>query len=166
MTSAPRLTLLQRFAGLATNRTAAMVMMAATGLLGVAFVAAPSLLGLKEEAFVQQWISAGSGGGQVLSLVVVIAAFCLLALLGAPQFVLVAATVVAFGSITGFIYSFIGNYLACILGFWMGKGLGSGALRTLGGPKLERFMKRLAKHDILTCAVIRVVPTAPFMIVN
>jgi len=166
MQTDPRPTLLQRFAGLATNRTAAVAMMGITGLLGVAFVAAPSLLGIKDEAFIQHWISAGSGMGHFVSLALVIAAFCILALLGAPQFVLVAATVVAFGSMTGFIYSFIGNYLACILGFWMGKGLGGGALRTMGGPKLELFMRRLEKHDILACALIRLVPTAPFMIVN
>jgi len=52
------------------------------------------------------------------------------------------------------------------LGFWIGKGLGAGALRKIGGSGLERFMARLERHDILACALIRLVPTAPFMIVN
>ena len=161
----PRQTRLQALADLLTHRGVAIGMMLLLGALAVAFVAAGPLLGLKEESAVEHWIAAGKSLGP-LAILAVALAFCVLALLGAPQFLLVAGTAAMFGPVAGFAYSFVGNGLACLLGFGIGKGLGAGALNRIGGPKLERFMARLAEHQILTCALIRLVPTAPFMIVN
>ncbi len=161
----PRQSPLEPVANLLANRGVAIGMMLLLGALAIAFVAAAPLLGLKNADMVQHWLTAGQALGP-LGIVAVAAAFCLLALLGAPQFLLVAGTAAVFGPVVGFAYSFVGNMLACLLGFWIGKGLGSGALRKMGGPGLERFMARLERHDILACALIRLVPTAPFMIVN
>ena len=161
----PRQSPLEPVANLLANRGLAIGMMLLLGALAIAFVAAAPLLGLKNADMVQHWLTAGQALGP-LGIVAVAAAFCVLALLGAPQFLLVAGTAAVFGPVVGFAYSFVGNMLACLLGFWIGKGLGSGALRKMGGPGLERFMARLERHDILACALIRLVPTAPFMIVN
>jgi uncharacterized membrane protein YdjX (TVP38/TMEM64 family) len=161
----PRRKPLQAIADVLANRGVAIGMMLLLGALAIVFVAAAPLLGLKNADMVEQWLTAGEALGP-LGVLVVAAAFCILALLGAPQFLLVAGTAAVFGPLLGFVYSFIGNILACLLGFWIGKGLGSGALRKIGGPGLERFMARLERHDILACALIRLVPTAPFMIVN
>jgi uncharacterized membrane protein YdjX (TVP38/TMEM64 family) len=161
----PRQSPLEPVANLLANRGVAIGMMLLLGALAIAFVAAAPLLGLKNADMVQRWLTAGQALGPA-GIVAVAAAFCLLALLGAPQFLLVAGTAAVFGPVVGFAYSFVGNMLACLLGFWIGKGLGSGALRKMGGPGLERFMARLERHDILACALIRLVPTAPFMIVN
>ena len=161
----PRQSPLQSVANVLANRGVAIGMMLLLGALAIVFVAAAPLLGLKNADMVEHWLTAGEALGP-LGVVVVGAAFCILALLGAPQFLLVAGTAAVFGPLLGFVYSFIGNMLACLLGFWIGKGLGSGALRKIGGAGLERFMARLERHDILACALIRLVPTAPFMIVN
>ena len=119
----PRQSPLQPVANLLANRGVAIGMMLLLGALAIVFVATAPLLGLKNADMVEHWLTAGEALGP-LGVFVVAAAFCILALLGAPQFLLVAGTAAVFGPSLGFLYSFIGNMLACLLGFWIGKGLG------------------------------------------
>ncbi len=50
--------------------------------------------------------------------------FAVMAFLGVPQFVLIAAAVVAFGPWTGFAYSWIGTLVSALVGFALGRQLG------------------------------------------
>ena len=72
------------------------------GGVGVVFLFGAQLLGLNGEVTVEQWLSAAHGPW---ALPVAVGAFAALAFIGVPQFVLIAAAVVAFGPWTGFAYS-------------------------------------------------------------
>src|SRR3712207_6080268 len=76
------------------------------GGVGVVFLFGARFLGFDGEAAVEQWMGAGVG---FWALPVAVAAFALLAFVGVPQFMLIAAAVVAFGALPGFAYSWIGT---------------------------------------------------------
>ncbi|MGH6967300.1 MAG: TVP38/TMEM64 family protein, partial [Phenylobacterium sp.] len=85
------------------------------GGVGVVFLFGAQVLGFDGEATVERWLGAASGPW---SLPVAVVAFAVLAFVGVPQFVLIAAAVVAFGPITGFTYSWIGTMVSSLVGFY------------------------------------------------
>ncbi|WP_291842561.1 VTT domain-containing protein [Maricaulis sp.] len=95
-----------------------------------------------------------------------ILAFMALITLGAPQAVLIAALVAAFGPWAGFFYSWTGKVLACGLGFLVGRRAGAGWLARNAGPDVAIVMDELARHGFWASAVIRMVPTLPSIIIN
>jgi uncharacterized membrane protein YdjX (TVP38/TMEM64 family) len=95
-----------------------------------------------------------------------ILAFLVLITLGAPQAVLIAALVAAFGPWAGFAYSWSGKVLACALGFLVGRRVGSGWLERNAGPDAAIVMDELARHGFWASAVIRLVPTLPSIVIN
>jgi len=95
-----------------------------------------------------------------------ILAFLALITLGAPQAVLIAALVAAFGPWAGFVYSWTGKVLACALGFLVGRRAGAGWLDRQAGPDAVILMEELARHGFWASAVIRMVPTLPSIVIN
>jgi uncharacterized membrane protein YdjX (TVP38/TMEM64 family) len=83
-----------------------------------------------------------------------------------PVTVLIAVTVLAFGPVLGFTYSFAGTVLSAAVTFFVGHLLGRQWVRRLGGTTLHRLSRRLAKQGILSVMAVRVVPVAPFTVVN
>jgi uncharacterized membrane protein YdjX (TVP38/TMEM64 family) len=92
--------------------------------------------------------------------------FTALAFLGAPQFVLIAAAVVAFGPWAGFAYSWVGNLISAVVGFFIGRRFGAGILRNYGGKGLNQFIDMVGRNGFWASAVVRLVPSAPFIMVN
>jgi uncharacterized membrane protein YdjX (TVP38/TMEM64 family) len=90
----------------------------------------------------------------------------MLAFLGVPQFMLIAAAVVAFGAWTGFAYSWIGTMVSALVGFYVGRVAGAGALKTLSGDSMRRFMDLVGRNGFLASLIVRLVPSAPFIVVN
>ncbi|OLF77491.1 hypothetical protein AWH62_16415 [Maricaulis sp. W15] len=95
-----------------------------------------------------------------------ILAFLVLITLGAPQAVLIAALVAAFGPWAGFVYSWTGKVAACALGFLIGRRAGAGWLARNAGPDVAIVMDELARHGFWASAVIRLVPTLPSIVIN
>jgi uncharacterized membrane protein YdjX (TVP38/TMEM64 family) len=83
-----------------------------------------------------------------------------------PQFVLIAAAVVAFGPWTGFAYSWIGTLVSSLVGFWLGRTFGGRLLQDLAGDGVAKFMKLIGKNGFLASLIVRLVPSAPFIVVN
>jgi uncharacterized membrane protein YdjX (TVP38/TMEM64 family) len=133
------------------------------GGAGVIFVVAGAALGLRGEAAVQQWL--GLAAQSPFSLLIATAAFAVLAFAGVPQVMLIAAAVVAFGPWLGSLYSWIGTMVSAAVGFWLGRATGGRLLRA-GGEKLDRFMAMIGQNGFLASLVIRLVPSAPFVVVN
>lgn len=98
--------------------------------------------------------------------VLLIALFVVAGLVSFPLTVLVVATIIAFGSLWGFVYSLTGAILSAITTYGIGYFAGRDIVRKLAGERLNRISKRLAHHGKLTVAAVRVVPLAPFTIVN
>ncbi len=96
----------------------------------------------------------------------VIAAYILLNFAGIPQFLLVGATVIAFGPWLGFAYAWIATMSSSSVGFWLGHFFGGELLRRFGGSRGNQFSERIGRHGIATSAIVRVVPAGPAIMVN
>ena len=133
------------------------------GGVGIVFVFGAQVLGFNGEATVERWLGAASG---VWALPVAVAAFAILAFVGVPQFMLIAAAVVAFGPWTGFAYSWIGTMVSSLVGFYLGRFAGARTLRTFSGDGLRQFMELVGRNGFLASLIVRLVPSAPFIVVN
>lgn len=96
----------------------------------------------------------------------VIALFCGAAFVGIPQFGLIGAAVVAFGPLYGAVYSWIATLVSGALTFWLGRFSGEAAVARFSGPRSRRFTEFVARNAFAASAIVRNVPTGPFLIVN
>ena len=133
------------------------------GGVGVVFLFGAPLLGISGEGAVEQWLGAAHG---VWALPVAVGAFALLAFVGVPQFVLIAAAVVAFGPWTGLAYSWIGTMVSSAIGFFLGRQFGARLLRDYAGEGIRKFMTLIGKNGFMASLIVRLVPSAPFIVVN
>jgi uncharacterized membrane protein YdjX (TVP38/TMEM64 family) len=134
------------------------------GGVGLVFLFGASLLGLDGAAEVERWMGAGIQGPWSLPIAVI--SFAAFAFLGVPQFVLIAAAVVAFGPWAGFAYSWIGTLVSALVGFALGRRFGARALAQVGGEGLKRFMAMVGRNGLTASLIVRLVPSAPFIVVN
>ena len=134
------------------------------GGAGLVFVIAGAAFGFHGQASVQQWL--GLAAKSPFSLLIAVVAFAVLAFAGAPQVVLIAAAVVAFGPWLGALYSWIGTMISAAIGFWLGRATGGRLLQRAGGERLNRFIGMIGRNGLLASLVIRLVPSAPFLVVN
>jgi phospholipase D1/2 len=79
---------------------------------------------------------------------------------------LIAATAAAFGPLPGLLYATAGVLASAIITYAVGSRLGKEALRSVLGPRLNRVRRKIARQGILAIATIRLVPLAPFTVVN
>jgi uncharacterized membrane protein YdjX (TVP38/TMEM64 family) len=133
------------------------------GGVGLVFVFGAQVLGFGGEATVERWLGQASGP---LALPAAVAAFAALAFLGVPQFMLIAAAVVAFGGWAGFAYSWIGTMVSALVGFHLGRAAGARALERFSGAGVRRFMDHVGRNGFLASLIVRLVPSAPFIVVN
>lgn len=96
----------------------------------------------------------------------VVAVFVIAGLLMFPVTVLIAASAAAFGPWLGFSYAAVGALASALATYGVGAALGKRTLRDLLGPRLNRVRQRVAKRGIVAVAAIRLVPVAPFTVVN
>ena len=96
---------------------------------------------------------------------ITIAGFMIGGLLVAPVTVLITVTVLAFGPVQGFLYSFAGMTLSAMLTFYLGRIFGQRLVDRIS-PRLHRLSVRLAEKGVLAVVTVRVLPVAPFTIVN
>jgi uncharacterized membrane protein YdjX (TVP38/TMEM64 family) len=134
------------------------------GGVGAVFVLGASLLGLKSAGAVQAWMGAGVHGPWALPAAV--AGFSALAFLGVPQFMLVAAAVVAFGPWLGYAYSWLGNLVSSVIGFYVGRRIGAKVLREHAGKGVRDFVDMIGRNGFWASMIVRLVPSAPFVAVN
>ncbi len=83
-----------------------------------------------------------------------------------PITVLILATALSFGPLTGFLLAFSGSLLGGLSSYLIGRWLGRDAVRKLAGDRLNQLSRKIARRGWLAVAVVRVVPVAPFTIVN
>jgi uncharacterized membrane protein YdjX (TVP38/TMEM64 family) len=95
-----------------------------------------------------------------------IAAFVVGGLVVFPVLVLIAATAAALGPWMGFVSAAIGVLLSSSILFGIGRVLGHARLQRLLGRRSSRIQSRIIGKGIIAVAMIRMVPIAPFSIVN
>ena len=133
------------------------------GGVGMVFLFGAPLLGVSGETAAERMLGAAHGPW---SLPVAVLAFAVLAFIGVPQFVLIAAAVVAFGPWTGLAYSWIGTMVSSVIGFFLGRSFGARLLRDYAGEGIRRFMTLIGRNGFMASLIVRLVPSAPFIVVN
>lgn len=98
--------------------------------------------------------------------VLVLAAFVGGGLVAFPVTVLIAATAAAFGPLLGFAYGTAGAMASAIVTYGIGVWVGRDALRSLTGRRITNALERVRSQGVLAIAAIRLVPVAPFSVVN
>lgn len=97
---------------------------------------------------------------------IIMAFYVIGGLLMVPVTLLITVTAIVFNGFTAAAYALGGAVLSSMACYAVGTRLGSDALRTLTGDRLDHLNRRIAKHGIPAIAVLRNIPVAPFSIVN
>lgn len=143
-----------------TALAAALLLGATVGLL----VFGKSQLGLATEAKLEAWLVGYAGSPWAFGATV--ALFVLAAFIGAPQFILIAACVVAFGPNLGFAYSWVATVVSAGVTYWLGRGPTARLVDRLDSRTLERLKRFVGRNAFYASFMIRNVPSAPFIVVN
>jgi len=96
----------------------------------------------------------------------VIAAYVLGGIVLFPVTLLTAATIVTFGPVAGNLYGLGGWLVSASLGFCVGRHVGLDWLGSLIGERSERLRGAAERRGLLAVLALRLVPVAPFTIVN
>ncbi|MGA7981080.1 MAG: VTT domain-containing protein [Chromatiaceae bacterium] len=87
-------------------------------------------------------------------------------LVAVPVTLLILVTALVHGAAVGAAYALAGSTLAAATTYGLGSYLGRPTVERLSGGSLHRLSERLARRGILTIITVRVVPVAPFTVVN
>jgi len=96
----------------------------------------------------------------------VVATYVGASLLLIPVTLLIVATALLFPALWAVTYSLVGVLAAALVGFALGRLLGRDVVRHALGGRLNRISRRLARRGALSVAAVRLVPLAPFTLVN
>lgn len=99
-----------------------------------------------------------------LAPVVSVLLFVVASLLMVPVTALIVVMVVLFGPWVGFFGSLVGSLLSAMAAYGVGRYLWHGS--EMFGRRLTRVSKALAERGVTSVAVVRVLPVAPFTLVN
>lgn len=83
-----------------------------------------------------------------------------------PLTVLIMVCILLFGPWLGFLYSLSGALLSASITYGIGHFMGRDVVRKLAGSKLTELNRRLARRGLITVILVRLLPVAPFTIVN
>ncbi|WP_235976709.1 VTT domain-containing protein [Bradyrhizobium archetypum] len=148
-----------------TPRTILAVSGLAAALAGLALAwQYTSLRDFADVGFVSSIISQPAGSH--FAPLFAIAAFVLGGLVVFPVLVLIAATSAALGPWMGFFSAGVGVLLSALTLFSIGRVLGQARLQRLLGRRAARVQSRIIGKGVVAVAMIRMVPIAPFSIVN
>lgn len=103
---------------------------------------------------------------QPLAPLLVAAAYVLGGLVALPITLMIIATVVVFGPWMGFLYASAGSWLSAMVVFSLGRWMGRDLVRRFAGTLLNRLSRKLSASGLLAVITVRIVPVAPFSVVN
>jgi len=144
-------------------RTLAVTLLLLAGIIAL-FALGKTQLALGAEDQLEHWLAGYRAGPWGLAAAVVV--FTLSAFIGVPQFLLIAACVVAFGPWFGFLYSWIATVVSAGVTYWLGRGPTARLLERHGGKTVGRLTRFVGKNAFYASFMIRNVPSAPFIVVN
>jgi uncharacterized membrane protein YdjX (TVP38/TMEM64 family) len=130
--------------------------------LAVAWSASPLREWLNPHRSIVWLRVAGGNWGPWLGAVAVFV--CLV--LAIPLSFLTVVTVVAYGAWTGGTITLAAGAVAAGATFYIGRALGLAAVERFAGPRLALVSQKLGERGLLAVIAIRLVPVAPFAIVN
>ncbi len=83
-----------------------------------------------------------------------------------PVTLLILVSALVFGPVQGFAYALGGGLASALSVYGIGRLLGRHRVRNLAGGRLNRISRRLAQRGVWTVIAVRLVPIAPFSVVN
>ncbi|HBG51706.1 VTT domain-containing protein [Candidatus Macondimonas diazotrophica] len=92
--------------------------------------------------------------------------FVVASLLMVPVTALIVATVLVFGSLTGFVYALTGTLLSAGMGYALGVWLGGRGRWPIAHDRIEAIAQRITRNGVMAVATVRIVPVAPFAVIN
>ncbi|MCA8430638.1 VTT domain-containing protein [Burkholderia seminalis] len=98
--------------------------------------------------------------------VLLLAGYVIAATLAIPVTLLIAVTGLVFGAWPGLAYAAIGTMAAAAVTYELGRWLGRDAVRRLAGARANRLSEHIGRRGVLAMAVLRLLPIAPFSVVN
>jgi len=116
------------------------------------------------QADINSWMTALND--TVWAIPITIVLFCVLAFIGAPQWMLVAGAILAFGAFEGSILSWFASLCSASLGFFLGKIMGAERLSRVDDMLVQKLSNAVRKNGFMTSLVVRLVPTGPAILVN
>jgi phospholipase D1/2 len=97
---------------------------------------------------------------------IVLATFVIGGLLVLPVMLLIAATAAAFGPWLGLAYGATGAIASAVVTYGIGAAIGRRGIEHVLGPRLNRVRRAVVQRGTLAVAAVRLVPIAPFTLVN
>jgi phospholipase D1/2 len=79
---------------------------------------------------------------------------------------LIAVTAAVFGPLAGTVYALCGALASASVTYALGRRLGRETVRRLAGHRLNALSQRLARRGVLAIVVVRLLPVAPYSVVN
>lgn len=143
-----------------TAAVTALLLAATVGLL----LLGKTQMGQQAEHDLEAWLQGYRGSPWAFAATVVL--FVVSAFVGAPQFLLIAACVVAFGPSLGFFYSWAATVASAGVTYWLGRGPTARLLDRMESRTFERLKRFIGKNAFYASFIIRNVPSAPFIVVN
>jgi uncharacterized membrane protein YdjX (TVP38/TMEM64 family) len=96
----------------------------------------------------------------------VIAVYTVGGLISFPIVVLIPATAVVFGPLHGFCYSLLALIVNAVVLYVLGYAFNRKAFKVLRNQRLQNIKQKLARHSFLTIVLLRLMPAAPYTVVN
>jgi uncharacterized membrane protein YdjX (TVP38/TMEM64 family) len=104
--------------------------------------------------------------GQAFGPVAAVGGFALAATLAVPLVFLTLVALAAYGPWMGLGCALAGALLSASVSYLVGSALGREVVRKLAGPRINGLSERLARNGLLAVIALRLVPIAPFAVVN
>jgi len=95
-----------------------------------------------------------------------IAGFVAASLAAVPVTLLILTSSVVFGITTGAWVALVGSVLSALIGYGIGRFTRRGLVRRLASSRMEQVGQRLARPGVLTIIMVRIIPIAPFVVLN
>ncbi len=133
-------------------------------IVSVVVWAASRLIGFDENGILAQTFQAVAHSPWAIPVVVL--TFTLGSFVGAPQFVMIALAVAAFGPLKGFLLSYGATLVSATVNFQMARQLGARWLRERGYQTFDKVSDMVGRNGFMTAMLVRIVPSAPFVVVN
>lgn len=96
----------------------------------------------------------------------VVVSYVVAGLLVVPVMLLIAVTGIVFGPLQGALYALAGTLASAFVTYGLGHWLGHDTVRRMLGPRTNRLSQRIAMRGIMAMMVVRMLPIAPFSVVN
>ena len=111
-------------------------------------------------------MSTASVANSPLAFLWVVAGYTVGSLILAPITLLIIATAATFEPLMGFVYALCGSCVSAVVTYGLGRWVGRETVYRFTGSVLGRVQRQISRHGFLSMLFARIVPLAPFAVVN